>query len=144
MGELTLKVYLERFCRSMNLLIASKTQLVNAIDLVTKMISFYPITTSLEVVKQDIMKGSSLHESLSKYKVYNKRMISLIKVAEEVSQLDVIFEKLAQQYSEEIKHKTGLISSLIEPIMIIFLGLLVAVILVAMYLPLFKLGASIH
>jgi len=118
--------------------------LVNAIDLVIKMISFYPITTSLEIVKQDIMKGDPLYMSLAKYKIYNKRMVSLIKVAEEVNQLDVIFGKLSKQYSDEIKHSTALIGSLIEPIMIIFLGLLVAVILIAMYLPLFRLGASIH
>jgi type IV pilus assembly protein PilC len=144
LGNMVLKIYLERFCHSMNLLIASKTQLVNAIDLVIKMISFYPITTSLEIVKQDIMRGEPLHLSLSKFKIYNRRMVSLIKVAEEVNQLDVIFGKLSGQYSDEIKHSTALIGSLIEPIMIIFLGLLVAVILIAMYLPLFRLGASIH
>jgi type IV pilus assembly protein PilC len=144
LGNMVLKIYLERFCHSMKLLIASKTQLVNAIDLVIKMISFYPITTSLEIVKQDIMRGEPLHISLSKFKIYNRRMVSLIKVAEEVNQLDVIFGKLSGQYSDEIKHSTALIGSLIEPIMIIFLGLLVAVILIAMYLPLFRLGASIH
>ncbi len=50
-GEMVSKVYLERFCRSMNLLIASRTQLVNAIDLSAKMIEYYPIAMSLEVVK---------------------------------------------------------------------------------------------
>jgi type IV pilus assembly protein PilC len=143
-GDMITKVYLERFCHSMNLLISSKTQLINAIDLVSKMIDFYPLSSSLEIVKNDILKGEALYMGLSKYKIYNKRMISLIKVAEEVNQLDVIFGKLSKQYSEEIKHKTSLISSMLEPIMIIFLGLLVAVILVAMYLPLFRLGASIH
>jgi type IV pilus assembly protein PilC len=143
-GDMVTKVYLERFCHSMNLLISSKTQLVNSIELVSKMIDFYPITTSLENVRQDILKGEPLYLSLSKYKIYNKRMVSLIKVAEEVNQLDVIFGKLSKQYGEEIKHKTGLISSMLEPIMIIFLGLLVAVILIAMYLPLFRLGTSIH
>jgi type IV pilus assembly protein PilC len=144
LGEIISKVYLERFCRSMNLLITSKTQLINAIGLSAKMIDFYPIATSLEIVKQDIMKGVSLHEALAKYKIYNKRMISLIRVAEEVNQLDVIFGKLSQQYSDEIKHSTSVISSLLEPLMIVFLGLLVAVILVAMYLPLFRLGSAIH
>ena len=143
-GNLLLKIYMERFCNSMNLLIASRTQLINAIDLVSKMIDFYPIASSLEIVKQDILKGETLYNSLSKYRIYNKRMISLIKVAEEVNQLDVIFGKLSKQYSDEIKHQTGLISSLLEPIMIVFLGLLVGVILVAMYLPLFRLGTSIH
>ncbi len=70
-------------------------------------------------------------------------MLSLIKVAEEVNQLDVIFGKLAKQYGDEVEHQTSLIGSLIEPVMIIFLGLLVAVILIAMYLPLFQLSSSV-
>lgn len=143
-GDTVSKVYMERFCHSMNLLITSKTQLVNAIELVSKMIEFYPMTTSLQSVKDDILKGESLHNALAKHPIYNKRMVSLIKVAEEVNQLDVIFEKLSKQYADEIKHRTSLISSMLEPIIIIFLGLLVAVILVAMYLPLFRLGTSIH
>ena len=70
-------------------------------------------------------------------------MISLLKVAEEVNQLDTMFAKLAKQYSDEVEHQTSIIGSLIEPIMIIFLGLLVAIILVAMYLPLFQMGSTV-
>ena len=70
-------------------------------------------------------------------------MLFLIRVAEEANQLDVIFEKLAGQYSTEAVHRTALLNSLLEPLLVIFLGLVVAVILVAMYLPLFKLGTAI-
>ena len=105
--------------------------------------SAYPIETSLVEVKNDILGGKPLHASLSKFSIYNKRMISLIKVAEEVNQLDTMFKKLAQQYTEEVEHQTGILGSLIEPIMIIFLGLLVAIILVAMYLPLFQMSSAV-
>jgi len=143
-GNMVQKIYLARFCHSMNLLVGAKTPLVNAIDLVKKMVGFYPIEYSLKVVQEDILRGESLYKSLSKFKVYNKRMLSLIKVAEEVNQLDVIFGKLAKQYGDEVEHQTSLLGSLIEPIMIIFLGLLVSVILIAMYLPLFQLSSSVH
>lgn len=141
-GKITQKVYLERFCHSMHLLLASRTPLVNALELVQKMVGFYPIETSLTKVRHDIMHGSALHESLAQFPVYTKRMISLIRVAEEVNQLDLMFDKLSKQYSDEIEHETSVLGSVIEPLMIVFLGLMVAVILIAMYLPMFKLGDS--
>ena len=143
MKDMMSKIYLARFCQSMNLLISAKTPLVTAIDLVKKMVGFYPIEVSLETIQDDILKGHPLHVSLAKFKIYNKRMISLIKVAEEVNQLDVIFAKLAKQYSDEVEHQTSILGSLIEPVMIIFLGLLVAIILVAMYLPLFQMSSTV-
>lgn len=143
MKDLISKIYLARFCQSMNLLISAKTPLVTAIDLVKKMVGFYPIEVSLETIQEDILKGLPLHVSLSKFKIYNKRMTSLIKVAEEVNQLDTMFAKLSKQYSDEVEHQTSILGSLIEPVMIIFLGLLVALILVAMYLPLFQMSSTV-
>lgn len=143
MKDMIGKIYLARFCQSMNLLISAKTPLVTAIDLVQKMVGFYPIEASLEIIREDVMKGQSLHTSLSKFKIYNKRMISLIKVAEEVNQLDTMFARLAKQYSDEVEHQTSILGSLIEPIMIIFLGVLVSVILIAMYLPMFQMSNTV-
>jgi type IV pilus assembly protein PilC len=143
MKDMIGKIYLARFCQSMNLLISARTPLITAIDLVKKMVGFYPIESSLESVQQDLLKGTPLHVSLARFSIYNRRMISLLKVAEEVNQLDTMFAKLSKQYSDEVEHQTSILGSLIEPIMIIFLGILVAVILVAMYLPLFQMGSKI-
>jgi type IV pilus assembly protein PilC len=143
MKDMIAKIYLARFCQSMNLLISAKTPLVTAIELVKKMVGFYPIEISLETVQEDLLRGKPLHLSLSKFKIYNRRMISLIKVAEEVNQLDTMFSRLSKQYSDEVEHQTSILGSLIEPIMIIFLGILVAVILVAMYLPLFQMSSKV-
>ena len=141
-GELVKKIYLARFCHSMNLLISAKTPMIQSIELVKKMVGFYPIEYSLSIIEAEILKGTSIYESLSKFDIYNKRMLSLIRVAEEVNQLDIMFGKLAQQYSDDVEHQTGLIGSMIEPVMIIFLGLMVAVVLIAMYLPMFQLSTS--
>jgi type IV pilus assembly protein PilC len=141
-GKIAQKVYLERFCHSMHLLLASRTTLVSALELVQKMVGFHPLETSLDTVRRDIMHGSALHESLAKFSVYTRRMVSLVRVAEEVNQLDLIFDKLSQQLTDEIEHETSVLGSIIEPLMIIFLGLMVAVILVAMYLPMFKLSTA--
>ena len=141
-GTLIKKIYLARFCYSMNLLISSKIPILRAIDLIKKMIGFYPIEVALTQIEAEILQGNSLHQSMSAHEVFPKRMVSLVKVGEEVNQLEEFFEKIAKQYTDEIEHQTGLIGSLIEPIMIIFLGLVVGIILIAMYLPLFQLSNS--
>jgi type IV pilus assembly protein PilC len=141
-GNIARKVYLERLAHAMHLLLTAKTPLVNALELVQKMVGFYPVEHALGIVQQDVMRGMPLHESLAKFPVFTKRFISLIRVAEEVNQLEQMFDRLSKQYTEEIDHDTGVLGSVIEPVMIIFLGLAVALILVAMYLPMFQLSSS--
>ncbi|HWY38549.1 MAG TPA: type II secretion system F family protein [Bacteroidia bacterium] len=143
LGGLVAKIYLTRFCHSMKLLLRSKTKLIDAIELVEKMIDFYPIEIALKQVREDILKGNSLYESLSSHTIFSRRMVSLIKVAEEVNQSDLIFEKLAIQLSDEVDHQNAVIGKLIEPIFIIVLGLMIGFILVSMYLPLFQLSTSV-
>lgn len=139
-GRLIKKVYLARFCQSMNLLISAKTPLTEALALVEKMIGFYPIETAIATIRQDITKGMSLHESMRKFPFFEKRMVSLIKVAEEVNQLDQMFGKLSTQYNQEVEHQTAITGKLVEPILILVIGTLVGIILVAMYQPMFEMN----
>ena len=142
-GKLIRMIHLSRFCLSMELLMSSRTPLLNAIQLIKKMITFYPINSSLNHIEQEILHGNSLHQSLSGFKIYDKRMISLIKVAEEVNQLDVVFRRLKDQYTNEIDYQTSIIGSIMEPFMIIFIGLFVGMILISMYLPMFQLSTGV-
>ncbi len=139
-GNLVQKIYLARFCNSMRLLINAKLPLLRAIALIKQMIRYYPIESSLQKVEDDIMRGKSLHESLQQFKVYPSKMIQLIKVGEETNQLDYFFGKISEQYIEEVEYKTSALSSMMEPLIIIFLGLIVGVILISMYLPLFQMS----
>jgi type IV pilus assembly protein PilC len=141
-GKLVHKIYLARFCNSMHLMISSKVTMLRAIRLMKQMIGFYPIECTLHKVEQDILGGKSLHQSLSAFPVYPLKMISLIKAGEEVNKLDFFFNTLFEQYTEETEHQTALLGNLLEPFIIIFLGLVVGVILIAMYLPLFQLGQN--
>lgn len=142
-GPFIQKVYITRFCQTMSLLISAKTNLIEALQLTKNMLSFYPIEATIDPITEQIMKGRQFHECLAQFPVYNHRMISLIKVAEEVNQLDTMFAKLARQYSDEIDHESKVISNLLEPFIIIFLGLVVSTILISMYLPLFQLSTVI-
>ncbi len=142
LGKIVQDVYLERFCQAMHLLMSARTPLVQALELVEKMIGFYPIEQAVVAIKADILKGESLQVSMGRFPIFPRRLVSLIRVAEEVNQLDMMFGKLSKQLTEDIEHKTSILGSVIEPVMIVFLGVLVAVILVAMYLPMFQLSTS--
>lgn len=142
-GNLIKKIYISRFCQSMNLLTTSKTSLITSLSLTSKMIGFYPIEKSIEDIKQDVTKGISLSDSLKKHAVYENKMVSMIEVAEQVNQLDIMFERLTEQYNEEISHQTKMIGVILEPMIIIFIGVIVGVIMISMYAPMFDLSKII-
>ena len=139
-GSIVQLIYLSRFTQTLHLLLSSRTPLVRSLELTEKMVKFYPIQTALKDIREDIEKGKTLHEGMVKYSIFPKRMLSLIKVGEEVNQLDEMLFKMSKQNSEELKHKTQLIGKLMEPIIILIIGGVVGLILVAMYMPMFNLS----
>jgi type IV pilus assembly protein PilC len=141
-GNLVQKIYLARFCNSMRLLINARLPLLRAIALSKQMIGYYPVESSLHKVEDNILKGKSLHQSLQQFAIYPSKLIQLIKVGEETNQLDYFFAKISEQYIEEVEYKTSTLSSMMEPLIIIFLGFVVGVILISMYLPLFQMSNS--
>jgi type IV pilus assembly protein PilC len=143
-GNLIRKIYLSRFCQAMNLLITSKTTLINSLSLTSKMIGFYPIEIAIEEIKDDITKGYSLHDSLRKHSVFENKMVSMVEVAEQVNELDSMFERLTEQYNEEISYQTKMIGVVLEPMIIIVIGIIVGVIMISMYAPMFDLSKIIN
>lgn len=143
-SELIQKIYLARFCQSMKLLLGSKVLLIDALDLVKNMIGYYPIEQALDAVIKDVYAGKQLHESLEGHSIFPKKLVSLIKVSEEVNAPEQIFDKLNQQYAEEIEHQQLVIGKIIEPLFLVILGGLVGFILVSMYTPLFKMSSGIE
>lgn len=143
-GNLIRKIYISRFCQAMNLLITSKTTLINSLTLTSKMIGFFPIEIAIKQIKEDITRGASLHESLKKHHVFENKMVSMIEVAEQVNQLESMFERLTEQYNEEISHQTKMIGVILEPMIIIVIGVIVGIIMVSMYAPMFDLSKIIN
>ena len=142
-GSFVTSVYLAQFTQAVALLTASKVPMLNSIQLVKKMINFHPLNEALKNVERDVMAGQSLNESMAGNKIFDNKMISLVKVAEETNQTEYIFERLSQQYAIEVQQKSKLLSTLMEPIIIIVIGVFVGVILVSMYLPMFKLSSVV-
>jgi type IV pilus assembly protein PilC len=142
-GELSRKMYLARFCLSMSLLTNAHIPLLQALSLVRKMITFYPLQKSIDIIENDILHGKTLHESMSAFAIYDKRMVSLVKVGEEVNQLGTIFDRLKTQYMDDVDYQTSMVGGILEPLMIVVIGIFVGAILISMYLPIFKLSTSI-
>ena len=140
-GDFVKTVYLSQFTQAVSLLTASKVPVVNSIQLVKQMINFYPLQHALEIVEQHILKGESLSQSLSRHKLFDDKMIALVKVAEETNQTEYIFSRLNMQYNTKVQQQSKMVSTIMEPFIILIVGVLVGVILIAMYLPMFKLSS---
>ncbi len=142
-GALSKKIHLARFCSTLQLLIGSQAPIIDSLDLIGKMIRFYPLNTAIEGIRQGLAYGKSLNGCMEEYKIFDLQMISLIKVGEETGKLGHILKRLEEQYTEEIEYRTAQMGSLLEPLLIIGVGIMVMVILIAMYLPMFQLSTSI-
>lgn len=140
-GNFIKTIYLSQFTQAVSLLTASKVPLVNSIQLVKKMMGFMPLQDALEVVESDILRGKSLSDSLKKHKLFDDKMVALVKVAEETNQNEFIFQRLNSQYNAQVQQKSKLLSTALEPFIIMIVGILVGVILIAMYLPMFRLSS---
>ncbi len=140
-GEFIRKVKIAQFTQAINLLTSAKIPLLNAIQLTRQMIDYYPLQKALIQVEHDILQGKTFYESVKQLSIFDRKMSSLIKVAEETNQNETIFKRLTDQYNEEIAYKSKMISATIEPFVVLILGLIVAVVLIAMYLPMFKMSS---
>lgn len=143
-GKMMQRVYLTRFCQSMSLLTKSKVPLVQALNMTAQMVDFYPIEQSLIRIEQSILKGQTLYESMREESVFEKRMVSMIRVGEEVNKLDEIFAKLTTQYGDSVENQSKILKSIVEPILIIVVGGVVALVAMAMILPIFKMSSSME
>ncbi len=142
-GNFVKTIYLSQFTQAVSLLTASKVPVVNSIQLVKQMIDFYPLQNALETVEQHILKGQSLSKSLGNHKLFDDKMIALVKVAEETNQTEFIFDRLNMQYNTQVQQQSKMLSTIMEPFIILIVGILVGVILIAMYLPMFKLSSAL-
>lgn len=143
LGPFMTKVYLAQFTQAVTLLTTAKVPLLNSIQMVKKMIQFVPLQEALEQVENSILKGNSLSSSLKNTPLFDNRIISLVKVAEETNQTEYVFKQLSEQYNQEVVQQSKVMTTVLEPFIILFVGVLVAVLLVAMYLPMFQLSSAI-
>lgn len=132
--------YYFEFSQTMALLSEANVPLVKSLKLLEEMILFAPLQKALQHIRSQLLQGSGISKAVEETAFFDAQMFTFLKVAEETHQLGAIFAKLGQQYQEQLSRRSKLFSSLLEPIIIIIVGALIALILVAMYLPMFRLS----
>ncbi|MDX9928257.1 MAG: type II secretion system F family protein [Bacteroidales bacterium] len=140
-GRITGLIFRIRFCQTMNLLQSSDIKLLDSVVMIRNMIGFYPYEQALDKIKDDIIAGKSLADSMQQFSIFDRRLVSLTRVGEEVNKIGEVYEKLTAQYTQELETGIKSLNSILEPVLIIFVGGLVAFILVSMYLPIFQTGS---
>lgn len=142
-GAYSRKIYMARFTHTMMLLTNSKIPVINALGMVREMIGFYPLKDSLREIEAEILIGEPMSESFKKHPIFDKKIIALLKVAEETNQTEYVFQKLYDQYSKDVEYQAKTITNVLNPLLTLFVGFIVGVILIAMYLPMFRLSSVI-
>ncbi|WP_378185640.1 type II secretion system F family protein [Aquimarina sp. W85] len=142
-GEYYRKIYMAQFTQALSLLSSAKISMVESLELIKGMINFYPLQKGLETSVNDIIKGDKLSYAFSKHTIFDKKMLAMLRVAEETNQTEYIFQKLNEQYNQQVQHQSKVISNVLNPILTILVGVIVGVILIAMYLPMFRLSSVI-
>ena len=137
------KYQVSRFSRIMHLLVSSDVPILQALYLMRGIITFYPYRQSIEDVCQMIEKGQTLTDGMSRYEnLYGKRFLVLLKVGEETNSIEQMLLTQANDTNAELEHEIKQLNNIVEPLLILCIGIIVAFVLIAMYMPMFKLGMT--
>ncbi len=139
-GELMRKSVIARWTRTLSTMFAAGVPLVEALDSVGGTAGNIIYSRATEQIQRDVAAGSALTGSMATTGVFPNMVLQMAAIGEESGSLDAMLGKAADFYEEEVDEMVKGLSSLLEPIIIVFLGTLIGGIVVAMYLPIFKLG----
>jgi type IV pilus assembly protein PilC len=129
------------FCKLLYLLISSGVPLLYSMQMLVDIITFYPYQCSFKSIANALQHGEMFTANLEKYgKLYDKKLTTLLRVGEETNRLPDMLNMQAEEFTKNLEYSLKKLGDLLEPVLIVFVGALVAVILVSMYLPMFKLG----
>lgn len=142
--DLILQTHLSRFINAMSLLSMAKLNITRSLELCYEMISFYPLRSALVEIKKDLIIGDNQSEAFKKHpKLFDNKLIAMIQVAEQTNQDELVYQKLKNRYDDILQQQTKTFTRIINPILTLLVGLIVGFILVALYLPMFRLSTVI-
>lgn len=142
LGPTLLKFQVAQFCRTLGTLLTGGTPLVAALSTASESIGSILLRGTVNQATQMVREGESLHGALSANRVMPEMALDMIEVGESSGALAPMLNSVAEFYEEEVSLKFGAMVSLIEPLVLIFMGLLVAFILISLYLPIFSFSIS--
>lgn len=133
-----------RIAMHLSTLLKSGINLMQSIDITSRAAGNAVFKESLEKVSRDVQQGKSLSSSLEKNAVFSPTMVNLINIGEETGKLSQMIERVAAYYEGRVDTFVARLGTLIEPIVLLFVGGIVGVIVIAMFLPIFRLSSAIH
>lgn len=142
LGELNRKIVVARFSRTLGTLIASGVPIMQSLEVVAKAIDNTVIGEAVEAVRASIREGQSIAIPLQFSGVFPPMVVQMAKVGEETGQLEQMLEKVADFYDVEVETTVQSLTSLLEPILIIFMGVVVGAMVISLYLPIFSLATG--
>ncbi|WP_144753373.1 type II secretion system F family protein [Curtobacterium pusillum] len=143
-GELSRKIVIARFARNFSNMIGAGVPILQALQIVGEVSNNFVVQRALERVAESVRKGESIAVPLAAEKVFPEMVSQMVAVGEDAGSLEVMLEKIAEFYDNEVESTTEALTSLIEPLLIAFLGVVVGGMIVALYLPIFKITSLIH
>lgn len=143
-GGILRRSHEERVCRLLDLIVSSGIPLLTAVGMLRDAIGFRPYRRSFDLIAQMLERGDSLAAGVSRFpELYDPRLAALVRVGEETGRLPEMLRRRAEALAAELRSAVRRLGTLLEPTLILLVGMLVAVILVAMYMPMFSLGGML-
>jgi type IV pilus assembly protein PilC len=137
-GDLFQKIAMARFARIFGTLLASGVPILQALDIVSETTGSVVIGRATKAVQDSVRQGESISKPLATHDVFPPMVVQMIAVGEDTGALDGMLYKIAEFYDQEVESTTESLTALIEPLMIAFLGGVVGAMIVALYMPIFK------
>jgi len=140
-GPIIRKAVLARIARTLAIMFGAGIPLVDALETVANAAGNRVYRDGIFQVRREVSTGRTLENSMAETKLFPGMMLQMVATGEEAGELETMLGKVADFFENEVDNAVAVISSLIEPLLIIVLGIIVGTIVIAMYLPIFKLGA---
>lgn len=139
-GELIMKVAVAKFTRTLSTMLESGVPILEALTVVAKTAGNRVIETAVFRISDSISEGRTIAEPLEETGIFPPMVVQMISVGEATGALDAMLSKIADFYDEEVDQAVENMTAMIEPFMMVFLGGMIGGLVVAMYLPIFKMG----
>ncbi len=138
-GDTVRKVTMARFSRTLSTLVAAGVDIIKALEITGQTAGNWVVEEALAGVRQKVHEGVPIAQPLIENPVFPPMVSQMVKIGEETGELEKMLTKIADFYEEEVDAAVSSLTSIIEPLMMIGVGIMVGIILIAMYLPMFKM-----
>ncbi len=142
-GDLLRKIAVARFSRTLGTMVSSGVPILESMDIVAKSAGNKIIEEAILKARTSISEGKTIAEPLADSKVFPVMVTQMVSVGEATGALDTMLNKIADFYDDEVDSAVGALTSLLEPMLMIFLGVVIGGLVIAMYLPIFKLAGVV-